>query len=328
MSQRPERLDPETAAFVADVCEHSARLAAGRSLDWPERRRIAELARAQWRTGGPEMARVESHVLDSRAGPLCVRLYRPTTAAAVAPVLVYLHGGGWCMFSIDTHDRLMREYADAAGVVVAGVEYCLAPEYPYPAAQDQCVETVQWLRREASRLGIDAQRMALGGDSAGANLALTTALRLRQGDGLGGLCALLLNYGAFDTRISDQAARTLGTEQDMLSRAEMDAFWEAYLGSRINERDPLAVPIDAALHGLPPTLLIYGERDVLAEQSVAMAAALQQAGVQVESRAYPGAPHSFIEAMSVSAQARGAVARGAAWMRSHLRPGREEGDCA
>ena len=320
MSARLDHLDPEIAVFVDDICNGAAQLAAGRMPGWPERRRIAEQLRTRWRAGGPAMARIEEHELASAHGPFRLRLYRPPGAPAAAPVLVYVHGGGWCMFSIDTHDRLMREYAAAACVAVAAIDYCLAPEHPFPAAQDQCVEAVRWLRREAGRLGLDGDRLALGGDSAGANLALTTALRLREAGGLDGVRALLLNYGVFDTRISAEAERSLGTEEDMLSSGEMDAFWHAYLGPRFGDGDPLAVPIHAPLHGLPPAILLYGDRDVLAEQSMAMAVRLRAAGVATALHEYPGAPHSFLEAMSVSAQARDAIARGAQWLSRHLHP--------
>lgn len=318
MSPRLQGLDPEIAGFVATVCDESARLSAGRRLDWPQRRAIAEAVRAPWRSGGPAMAVTEVHDLPSPIGNFRVRLYRPQAIDPAPPVLVYLHGGGWCLFSIDTHDRLMREYADAAGICVLGVDYALAPEHPFPAGQDQCVQVIHWLRANAGSIGIDASRLALAGDSAGANLALTTTLRLREQGGHTDIRALLLNYGGFDTRISE-AARPLGSDDDMLTCTEMREFWHSYLGEHAFEcKDPLAVPAHADLRGLPPSLLLYGDRDVLGEQSVAMDVRLREAGVVSVVHAYPATPHSFIEAMSVSAIARDAIARGADWLRRHL----------
>jgi acetyl esterase len=316
MSASLDALDPQIRIFIEAVVGEGRALAAGRALDWPARRQIAEATRARWRQDGPQMlSTLDVPIADG----LRVRVHRPHSACSHSPALVYLHGGGWCMFSLDTHDRLMREYAEGAGVVVVGVDYALAPEHPFPIALEQCVQAMQWLRVQADALGIDPLRIALAGDSAGGNLSVTTALRLRDTDALHGVRALVLNYGAWDPQISAQAAATLGTDEDMLSAAEMDAFWLAYLGpDALHSRDPLAAPIHADLRGLPPSLLLWGDRDVLAEQNRQMVQRLRAAGVEVESREHAGAPHSFIEAMSVSAQAREAIARGCRWLRRHL----------
>ncbi|MET0290703.1 MAG: alpha/beta hydrolase [Pseudoxanthomonas sp.] len=316
MSASLDALDPQIRTFIEAVVGEGRALAAGRMLDWPARREIAEATRARWRAGGPQMASTHDVLI---ADGLRVRVHRPHTAQRHSPVLVYLHGGGWCMFSLDTHDRLMREYAEGAGVVVVGVDYALAPEHPYPIALNQCVQALQWLRAQASALDIDPQRLALAGDSAGGNLSVTTALQLREHGVLQGVRALVLNYGAWDPQVSAQAAATLGTDEDMLSAAEMDAFWRAYLGPDAGQsRDPLAAPIHADLRGLPPSLLLWGDRDVLAEQNRQMAQRLRAAGVRVETCEHAGAPHSFIEAMAVSTQARDAIAHGCGWLRRHL----------
>lgn len=319
MNRSLDALDPELRGFVESVCGDAAALAGARVPDWPERRRIAESVRARWRAGGPAMASIEDHIVPCAQGDVCVRLFRPHTAAAPAPVCVYLHGGGWCMFSLDTHDRLMREYADGAGVVVAGVDYALAPEHPYPIALEQVLAAVAWLRASGSAHGLDANRIAFGGDSAGANLALAAALRLRERDALAGVRALVLNYGAWDPRIPEPIARELGGADAMLGTAEMDEFWRMYLqDDPARSRDPFAVPARANLRGLPPSLLSWGDRDVLGAQNADMAQRLRDAGVVVDAKEFRGAPHSFIEAMSVSAQAREAIERGCAWLRAYL----------
>ncbi|MET0716875.1 MAG: alpha/beta hydrolase fold domain-containing protein [Pseudoxanthomonas sp.] len=319
MSRSLEALEAGVRQFVESVCSESARLTGGRTLDWAQKRPIAETTRRPWRAGGPLMARTREESLHWAGGEFRVRLYRPLDTDDALPALVYLHGGGWSIFSIDTHDRLMREYAHATGAVVVGVEYALSPEYRYPVALEQCVDTVRWLREHAEELRIDATRLALGGDSAGANLALCTALVLRDEGAGEGLRALLLNYGGFDTELSDHARATLGTADDMLSGEEMDAFWLSYLGDDPrNRRDPLAVPVHASLHGLPPAFLVLAERDVLAEQSLRMAGMLGEQGNVVELKSYPGASHSFLEAMSVSPLAQQAIADGADWLRRQL----------
>jgi acetyl esterase/lipase len=157
-----------------------------------EARRIAEEVRAPWTRGGPQIA-----LISERMVPVRVRFYDPAPMER-KPVLVYLHGGGWTLFSIDTHDRVMREYAWRAGVVVAGVDYALAPEAKYPVALDQIVHVLKFLGRHGADLGIDPQRIGIGGDSAGANLAMAACIRLRD-EGYPRLVrAMLLNYGVFD----------------------------------------------------------------------------------------------------------------------------------
>ncbi|MEP6907111.1 MAG: alpha/beta hydrolase [Pseudoxanthomonas sp.] len=316
MSRSLDVLEPGVRQFVESVCRESARLTAGRTLDWAQKRPIAEITRKPWRAGGPQMADTREESLCASGMALRVRVYRPVVTDTALPVLVYLHGGGWSIFSIDTHDRLMREYAHATGAVVVGVDYALSPEHRYPVALQQCVHTVRWLRTHADDLRIDRSRIALGGDSAGANLALSTALVLRDEADNEGLRALLLNYGGFDTVISEHARATLGTSDDMLSGEEMDAFWNSYLGDEVHHRqDPLAVPVHAKLHDLPPAFLVLAERDVLAEQSERMIVLLREQGNEAELHRYAGASHSFLEAMSVSPLAQQAIADSAGWLR-------------
>ena len=318
MSASLEALDPEIRGFVREVMETSARLAGGRALDWPRRRAIAEQVRAPWRQAGPRMARTRDwDEPGASGGALRLRLHLPRGVPSPSPLLVYLHGGGWSMFSIDSHDRLMREYADAAAVAVLGIDYALSPEHVYPLALDQVVAQLRGLPARAAALGIDPSRIALGGDSAGANLALAAALRLRDGGGPA-LRGLLLNYGAFDARISAEAA-ALGTPEDMLSVEEMAVFWANYTGgdARLLE-DPLVCPARARLDGLPPAQLVAAGRDVLCEQSIAMAARLREAGGEAALAIVPGMPHSFLEAMSACRQSAQTIAGSAAWLRARL----------
>lgn len=312
-------LEAGARRFVEAVCAESARLRGDGAPDLPRLREIAERVRAPWRQGGPAVPAQEFR-LPSAAGAFRVRIYRPPATPVPAPALVYLHGGGWTLFSIDTHDRLMREYAAQAGIAVVGVDYALAPEHRFPHALDQCLATVDWLRRDAGGLGLDPARLALGGDSAGGNLALAAALALRDAGAATGLRALLLNYGAYDPGMSPQARAELGGSGAMLTADEMDGYWRHYLGDAPEAcRDPRARPLLAAtLRGLPPACIVVGERDLLREQSLRLHARLADAGVPAALHDCPGAPHSFLEAMSVSPLARRAIADGAAWLRRHL----------
>nr|WP_257643987.1 alpha/beta hydrolase [Luteimonas salinisoli] len=303
----------------------SARLRGAGPVDRAAARAIAERVRAPWRAGGPTIAVTREVELASAVGALRLRLYLPAAPAGPLPVLLYLHGGGWCMFSIDTHDRLMREYAAAAGVAVLGVDYALAPEHRFPVALDQIGEALAWLRAAAAGLGVDRARIALGGDSVGANMALATALRQRDAGTADDLRALLLNYGGYDPLMPEGDRAERGAEGAMLTAAEMDGYWRDYLGPHDLARvDPLAAPLRAALHGLPPALLVAAERDLLYGQSVELARRLQAAGGEATLHGYPGAAHSFLEAMSAAPLARRAIAESADWLRRRFFTGEDE----
>src|SRR5439155_14600907 len=147
--------------------------------------------------GGPEMAERRDLTVPGRRGAIPARLYVPSTAAPVSPCLLYLHGGGFVIGSPDTHDRLTRELAEGVGARVLSLHYALAPEHPYPAGLDDCVDAAQWLAREGRGLGIDPAFLLIGGDSAGANLSAATILRLRDERASVTFRAALLSYGRF-----------------------------------------------------------------------------------------------------------------------------------
>ncbi|HEY1563027.1 MAG TPA: alpha/beta hydrolase [Caulobacteraceae bacterium] len=308
-------LEPGVRFFVEAVLAETARLASPGPVSIPEARRIAEIVRSPWREGGPLMTRTTDHMARADGREVRVRILEPDGALACNPALVYLHGGGWTLFSLNTHDRLMREYAARSGLTVVGVDYSLSPEARFPVALEEAAAVLAWLAREGANLGIDESRLAIGGDSAGANLALAAALKSRDAAQTLPLRALLLNYGAFDTRVSDEAARDLGGPGAMLTANEMAAYWANYLRSPEDAADPLAAPLRAKLAGLPPVFLAAAGRDLLREQSVALAGRLKAAGVAADLRVYPAAAHSFLEAVSVSPLAARALDEAAAWLR-------------
>jgi acetyl esterase len=314
-------LDPEIATFVRTMASAWAAHPPFMTMNLDEARAVAEAVRAPWRAGGPTMARTAEHMAPTSSGAVRVRVYDPGVPAP-APVLIYLHGGGFTLFSLDTHDRLMREYAAAGGFLVAGVDYPLSPEAPYPLALDQIVGVVDWLAGPAAvEVGVDPSRIAIGGDSAGANLSMAAALRLRDRGDAGALRGMLLNYGAFGAPCSDASEAAFGGPDALLNRAEVDYYMENYLGAAdAFACDAYARPCIADLAGLPPAFLVIPDRDVLAEQSRDMAQRLAKAGVEMDAREYAGATHSFLEAMSISALARQAIADGAAWVKARLAP--------
>lgn len=287
------------------------------SVDVIEARAIAEKVRTPWRAGGPVMHRTVEHELQLPSGKLRVRIHYPNDETSL-PTLIYMHGGGFTLFSIDSHDRLMREYASAGQFAVIGVDYPLSPEAKFPLALNLIVELTDWIAEHGTELGIDSRRVAIGGDSAGGNLALATALRLRDDDRGDRISAILSNYGAFGRRCSDQAEEQFGGADAVLNREEMEYYWGNYLASEQDVANPYACPLIADMSDLPPTLLAVAEIDILAEDSSIVAKRMEAAGTEVELIIYRGTTHSFLEAMSVAAISRTAITHAALWIKKRL----------
>ena len=311
-SHRTSDLDPDIQFFVESVKARSAELTGGRPVTLAERREIAERVRKQWAAGGPEMAHTETLTLPG--SDLRVRIFVPAQVQA-AGTLLYLHGGGWTLFSVDTHDRLMREYAERTQCAVVGLDYSLAPEHRYPRALNDVIACTQWLRGHGAAHGLDASRLIIGGDSAGGNLALAAALKLRD-TSQPGAAGLLLNYAVLDTEARASYTRFDGPGY-MLDASEMRGFWRDYLGTDTIDA-PYARVLTADLGGLPPTHLCIAGCDILLDENLALRERLREAGVPVSARVYDGATHSFLEAVSISECARDAMDHAASWMREIL----------
>jgi acetyl esterase len=227
--------------------------------------------------------------------------------------MVFIHGGGWVLGSIDTHDHIMRAYAAAAGCAVVGPDYALSPEAPFPQALEECAAVVRWIARNGAEWGLDPARIVIGGDSAGGNLALATALLLRETDPALRLRGLLLDYGVFDSRLDTASYEEFATGH-VLTREMMAFFWQCYAPREIDRLHPLAAPLRADLSGLPPCLLHAAELDVLVDENRAMADRLRAAGVEVEFRVFPGLLHGFLRAIGHVKAADRAVAEAGAWL--------------
>jgi acetyl esterase len=311
--RRADDLAPDMRRFQEWLAAAYARHAPLDAVDLPQARAIAERVRAPLTLGGPQMVRSDDTWIETPHGPLRLRLHRPDAAAA-RPALVYLHGGGWVFFSIDTHDRLMRELAARSGRTVIGVDYALSPEVRYPVAREQATAAWRWAFAHAAEQGLDPDRIGLGGDSAGANLALASALALRDAGERPD--SLLLNYGVYcDDDSTDSFERYDGPLYN-LGREEMRGFWRHYLGDAADRDDGLAMPLRARLAGLPRCCLVVAECDVLRDDSLALATRLHEAGVEVALQRHPGAVHSFLEAVSFSATADRALEESSAWLRA------------
>ena len=241
--------------------------------------------------GTVEVARVEDHTVPGPGGDIPVRLYSPS-ADAVLPVVVYLHGGGWCIGNIASHDGICRKLAAQSGLTVVSVDYRLAPEHRFPCAPEDCYAAVQWVPDHAGELRVDASRMALAGDSAGGNLTAVTALLARDRGGPA-ISFQLMMYPVIDATMSFPSFKE-NAEGKLLSARDMVFFYEQYAGDDVDPKDPMLSPLYApSLSGLPPALVITAEYDPLRDEGEAYADALQQAGVEARSSRYDGMVHGF-----------------------------------
>lgn len=265
-------------------------------------------------SGQPEVAGTEETTVAGAEGPLSARIYRPEASAEQPPLIVYLHGGGFVLFSIDTHDRLMREYADRAGIAVIGIDYPRAPEARFPQPLEACIDALRWLRANASTLGFDATQTFVGGDSAGANLAVGTALALRDA-GDAPLAGLVLNYGAYSSNLYRDSMAQYGAGDYGLSAHMMIWFRGMYLARAADFQDPRYDLLRADTTGLPPVQLVITECDPLRDDSFAFQGKLEREGVNVTAKVYPGTAHSFLEAVSIADVAVAAFDDTARWIR-------------
>lgn len=306
------RWDPEMLAFTAMMeAAQAQHPPITLTLPLDQARATTEALNVPLCQGGPAMAESRDLLLPLRGRRVQTRFHRPFPGPL--PVLVYLHGGGWVWNSIDTHDRLMRDYAALGGCAVLGPDYALSPEAAFPQAIEECAALVRWVAREGAALGLDPTRIVLGGDSAGANLAMGVALLLRATDPGLHLSGLLLNYGVFGADTDTPSYREFADGYG-LTREKMRFYWDCYAPRAADRLNPLAAPILADLRGLPPTLLHVAELDVLAAENHAMAARLREAAVDLTFALFPGTAHGFLRAVNHVAAARRAVAEAGAWL--------------
>ncbi|MFM7703867.1 MAG: alpha/beta hydrolase [Rubrivivax sp.] len=264
----------------------------------------------------PPMAEVR----ELRAGELPLRLYRPagTQAGEVLPVLVYFHGGGWTIGDLDTHDVLCRQLAQACGGAVVSVDYRLGPEHRFPAAVDDCVAATRWVREQAGALALDASRLAVGGDSAGGNLAAVVCLALREAsEPLPGF--QLLIYPATDMRAGAPSHTTNG-QGYLLTRDSIAYYRGHYLADAQQWTDWRASPLLAASHqGLPPALVLTAGFDPLRDEGLQYANALSAAGVPAQYVCFERQIHGFITMGRVLDEASTALALCGSALRRTLR---------
>jgi len=254
----------------------------------------------------PEVAAVKDLEIPGPAGGIPVRVYRPSERSDL-PVLVYFHGGGWAICGLETHDVTCRQLANGAGCVVVSVDYRLAPAPRFPAAPEDCFAALGWVAQNAAAIGADPTRIAIGGDSAGGNLAAVVALMARDRSGPR-LCHQLMIYPVTDHAFDTPSYRE-NAEGPLLTRETMRAFWKLYLAGEPDGKNPYASPLRAAdLSGLPPAHVITAEYDPLRDEGEAYASRLAAAGVPVVVRRYDGMVHGFVGFSDLIDRARDAMA--------------------
>ena len=264
---------------------------------------------------GEAIARVETRTVPGPRGEIPVRVYAPEGRAPF-PALVYFHGGGWVIGNLETHDGLCRHLANAAGALVVSVDYRLAPEHPFPAPGEDAYTATRWVAANAGALGGDARRIAVGGDSAGGNLAAVVSLMARDRGGPP-LVFQLLVYPVTDAPSANTASYRENAEGYFLTARTMRWFWNHYCGKNPDLEDPYLCPLRAkSLKDLPPALVVTAEFDPLRDEGEAYGARLREAGNQVLVKRYPGMIHGFFGMGTLLTQARTATKEAAGALRA------------
>ena len=310
-------LHPEARALLDLIAERG--IAPIHTLSPAEARKAYLDRRAFSQPAAPDVAEVRELAADGPHGAIPLRMYRPlgSSAGAVLPALVYFHGGGWVIGDLETHDVLCRELANGAGCAVVAVDYRLAPEFVFPHAVDDCLAATAWLQRNAAALGIDAARLAVGGDSAGGNLAAVVTHLARDAGDLP-IAFQLLIYPATDQRLAAASHETNG-DGYLLTRDSIAYYRGHYLPDAADWLDPRSSPLlRGDLRALPPALVVTAGYDPLRDEGLQYAQALSDAGNRVSHVCFERQIHGFITMGRVLDEANTAVALCAAELRRAL----------
>jgi len=285
-------LDPQ-AANVIDLIVKSGR-PPYHQLAPKDARQMFRETRPASTPPAPQIGAVRD-VLTEGAQAIPLRVYRPpgVSDSRRLPVLVYFHGGGWVIGDLETHDVLCRQLTAEAGISVIAVDYRLAPEHKFPAAADDAWAATRWIAAHAAELGVDADRLAVGGDSAGGNLAAVVALLAREAGGPRIALQILL-YPVTDLVSESQSYADLA-DGYMLTRDSMRWFRAQYLAKEQDAADWRVSPLRApSLAGLPPALVVTAGYDPLRDEGEAYARRLREAGVSVDAVSFGGMIHGFV----------------------------------
>ncbi len=306
-------LHPQARALL-DLMERNG-IPPVHTLSAADARRFYRERRALTQPDAAALPVVRDLSADGPAGPIPLRLYRPA-ADGTLPVLVYFHGGGWVIGDLDTHDVLCRQLALGAGCAVVAVDYRMGPEHRFPAAVDDCLAATRWVGANAATLGVDPSRLAVGGDSAGGNLAAVVAIAARDAGGPP-IAYQLLIYPATDQR-RVAPSHTTNAQGYLLTADSMRYYHDHYIDDPKHDLDWRASPLLAPdLSGLPPALVLVAGYDPLRDEGVQYAQKLTEAGVRTALVSFERQIHGFVpmgraldEANEAVAMCADALARG------------------
>jgi acetyl esterase len=297
-------LDPQMQAIL-----NQAAAAGGKpfySMSPVEARQAIDVMFAAFRGDPAEVGRVEDRKLPGPAGEVPVRIYSPPGRGPFG-VLIFFHGGGWVIGNIGTHDSLCRDLTKQANIVTISVEYRLAPEHKFPAGPEDCYAVTKWVGANTALLSVDPDKLAVGGDSAGGNLAAAVTLMARDRGGPK-IAYQALIYPATNAANDTPSQKEFGKDGYILSKSDMEWFYGHYLkpGDATN---PYASPaLDKDLKGLPPALVLTAAYDPLRDEGEAYGEALRKAGVAARISRYEGVCHGFVSMAAALDEGKRAVA--------------------
>lgn len=302
-------VDPQ----IQDLLDRGAGVPATHTLPVDEARRLYE-ARISAMAPPPRVADVSERQIDGPGGALRLRIYTPPGDGPF-PLMVFFHGSGFVLCSLDTHDGMCRNLCAGIGCVVVSVDYRLAPEHRFPAGPDDCLAATRWAAAHAGELGADPTRIMLAGDSAGGNMAAVTALRVRD-EGGPPLTGQMLLYPVTDYHEPGTPSYEENAEGFGLTRETMKWFWGHYLGDAADADNPYASPMRASdLSGLPAAFVASAQYDPLRDEAELYGERLRTAGVAAEIVRYPGMNHGFLFWTGRVGGADAAMADACAWAR-------------
>jgi len=310
-------LDPQADALlkqmeadgVPDISEMSV----------PQARMFLENTFAEMVPDPEPMAEVKDFTVSAPTGRLPVRLYKPEGSRSTPPLVIFFHGGGWVIGSIESHDATCRALASASGCAVASVEYRLAPESGFPAAPKDCYAATRWLVENAAELGVDGESVAVAGDSAGGTLAAVVSLMARDRGGPKISCQVLI-YPAVDFT-GNYPSKEENAEGYFLTTRAMRWFTEHYLPSESEAKEAMASPLLADDHsGLPPAIIVTAGFDPLRDEGEAYANKLHEVEVEVKQSRYDGMIHGFVSMIGALDKAQESIDEMGRELRATLKP--------
>src|ERR1700677_4980063 len=295
-------LDPDMKLLLDQMA--AAKIAAFHTLT-PQAAR-EQMARRPAGGDPVPVASVQNRLIPGPNGEIPIRIYTPEGSGPFG-ALVYFHGGGWVLGSLDMTDQPCRMITKASGCITVSVDYRLAPEHKFPAGPEDCYAATDWVAKNAASIGGDPARVAVGGDSAGGNLAAAVALMARDRGGPE-IAFQLLIYPVTDAGLDTPSQQQFQDDGYILSRKDMVWFWGHYLASDKDKTNPYAAPAAASsLRGLPPALVVTAGFDPLRDEGETYAALLQEAGVKTECIRYEGVTHGFVLMAALLDEARKSI---------------------